>query len=49
MDDLLSDKIGLYVLMGNGYGGYQKVYIPDDEKMREDLGFLRLSTDQDLR
>lgn len=28
--DLEIDEIGLYVLMGNGYGGDKPVYLPED-------------------
>lgn len=31
------DNQGYYVLMGDGRGGYMKFYLPNEEKMREDL------------
>lgn len=32
IDDVKDDIEGLYVLMGNGKGGYEKIYIPTDER-----------------
>lgn len=31
--DLLKDEVGEYVLMGDGYGGDKKVYLPIDFKI----------------